>query len=243
MPVIYPERMTIADPDAAALASLAASRVLVSQTSTAERVADAVRNEVVEGRLWPGSRLPEKALADALRVSRNTVREALSQLVAERVLVREAHRGVFVAVPGPEDVRDVYRARRLLEPAAVRFGELAADPVALAEVRAAVTEGQTAAAADDWPGVAGANQHFHRALVALAASSRLDQEMRLLLAEMRLVFHRMADIRGFHEPYLHLNDRIAGLLEAGRREEAATRVEEYLTAAEQHILTALAELT
>jgi DNA-binding GntR family transcriptional regulator len=232
--------MTIVEPDAASLQSLAAGRAMIAQTSTAERVADAVRNEVVEGRLWPGSRLPEKALSDALKVSRNTVREALSQLVSERVLVREAHRGVFVAVPGPADVRDVYRARRLLEPAAIRLGERADDPAAVRAVRDAVTEGRAAAVADDWQGVAAANQHFHRALVAMAASPRLEQQMKLLLAEMRLVFHRMTGVREFHEPYLDRNDRIAGLLEAGLREQAATEVEEYLGVAEKQILDALA---
>jgi DNA-binding GntR family transcriptional regulator len=170
------------------------------------------------------------------------VREALSQLVAERVLVREAHRGVFVAVPGPDDVRDVYRARRVLEPAAIRQGDLVADPAALRAVREAVTEGRAAAVGDDWQGVAAANQHFHRALVAMAASPRLDQQMKLLLAEMRLVFHRMTEVREFHEPYLGLNDRIAGLLEAGEREQAAIEVEEYLFTAERQILTALAGL-
>jgi hypothetical protein len=66
--------------------------------------------------------------------------------------------------------------------------------------------------------------------------------MGLLLAEMRLVFHRMAEVRAFHEPYLDLNDRIAGLLEAGEREAAALAVEEYLGTAERQILAALAEI-
>jgi len=77
--------MTLVDP----LSSLARARASVLRTSTAERVADAVREEVVEGRLGPGARLPEQALCDALGVSRNTVREALSQLVTERVLARD----------------------------------------------------------------------------------------------------------------------------------------------------------
>ena len=103
--------MTLVDP----LSSLARARASVLRTSTAERVADAVREEVVEGRLRPGARLPEQALCDALGVSRNTVREALSQLVNERVLAREPNRGVFVAQPDAAAVRDVYRVRRLVE--------------------------------------------------------------------------------------------------------------------------------
>lgn len=217
-----------------ALASLGR---LAAPSTTAERVADAVREEVVEGRLRPGARLPEQSLCTALGVSRNTVREALSQLVAERVLVREANRGVFVARPDRGAVRDVYRARRLIEPAAVRFGE-AFGPATVADVRAAVDEGMAAAATGDWTGVASANQHFHRALVALAGSTRLDGQMALLLAEMRLVFHRMSGVREFHEPYLGRNDAICRLLEAGDRDAAADAVTGYLGAAEARLLAA-----
>lgn len=229
--------MTLADP----LLLLSRARATVLRTSTAERVADAVREEVVEGRLRPGGRLPEQALCDAVGVSRNTVREALSQLVTERVLVREPNRGVFVARPDADAVRDVYRVRRLLETAAVRDGE-AGGPDAVARVRAAVEEGRTAAGAADWDGVASANQHFHRALVALGGSPRLDQQMKLLLAEMRLVFHRMHEVRAFHEPYLERNDTICARLEAGDRAAAAEEVRRYLEAAETQILAAYAQL-
>src|SRR5689334_6419558 len=117
--------MTVLDPPGvdsadAAVDSLAGARPRLARTSTTERVADAVREEIVEGRLRPGSRLPEHRLTTALGVSRNTVREAITQLLAERVLVREPHRGVFVAQPDRAAVRDVYRARRIIEPEAVR---------------------------------------------------------------------------------------------------------------------------
>ncbi|MDF3048430.1 MAG: GntR family transcriptional regulator [Pseudonocardia sp.] len=220
----------------AAVASLTRARVQVMHTSTAERVADAVRDEIVEGRLRPGSRLPEQRLCTALGVSRNTVREAMSQLVTERVLVREPHRGLFVARPDREAVRDVYRARRVIEPASVRSGE-AADDARVAAVRAAVEEGRGAAADERWDDLASANQHFHRALVALAGSPRLDQQMALLLAEMRLVFHGMPVVREFHEPYLARNATICELLEGGRRAAAADAVDEYLREAETHLLS------
>jgi DNA-binding GntR family transcriptional regulator len=229
--------MTLVDP----LLSLARARASVLRTSTAERVADAVREEVVEGRLRPGGRLPEQALCDALGVSRNTVREALSQLVTERVLAREPNRGVFVAQPDADAVRDVYRVRRLVETAAVREGE-AWGPEAVARVRAAVDEGRAAAGRDDWDGVASANQHFHRALVRLGGSPRLDQQMKLLLAEMRLVFHRMSEVRAFHEPYLGRNAAICVLLEAGDRAAAADEVRRYLADAEAQILEAYSRL-
>lgn len=234
--------MIAADPVGDALASLAAARAVVVPTSTAERVADAIRGEVAAARLRAGARLPEQALGDSLQVSRNTVREALSQLVAERVLVRIPNRGVFVAQPDSDDVRDVYRARLVIEPGALRHGELAHDPDAVAGLRAAVRNGRDAASSDDWVGVADANQQFHGALVGLAGSSRLNQEMDRLLAEMRLVFQRMPGVREFHEPYLTRNGEIAALLEDGQRERAADEVADYLLAARNQLLEAYARL-
>ena len=228
-----PEAGSAVDATDAAVDSLARARR--QETSRTERVADAVREEVVEGRLRPGSRLPEQRMCTALGVSRNTVREAMSQLVAERVLVREPHRGLFVARPDRAAIRDVYRARRVIEPGAVRASD-AADATRLAAVRDAVEEGRAAAAEGRWDDLASANQHFHRALVALAGSPRLDQQMALLLAEMRLVFHGMPGVREFHEPYLGRNARICDLLEAGKPIAAADAVVEYLREAEEHLL-------
>ncbi|MEJ8279600.1 GntR family transcriptional regulator [Pseudonocardia spirodelae] len=223
-----------------ALASLAASNTVV--VPAAERVADRIRVEVAEARLRVGARLPEQALGEALQVSRNTVREALSQLVAERVLVRIPNRGVFVARPGADDIRDVYSARLVIEPGAVRHGPRAADPVALAAVRDAFEYGRRAAVTGDWTGVADANQHFHRAVVALAGSPRLDREMGRLLAEMRLVFQRMPGVREFHEPYLARNGEIAALLADGRRADAADELAGYLVTARDQLLDAYARL-
>ncbi|WP_223164084.1 FCD domain-containing protein [Nocardioides mesophilus] len=134
---------------------------------------------------------------------------------------------------------DVYRVRRLLEPAVLRefptFGGAAARVPALG---AAVSEGRAAADRDDWDGVASANQHFHRAVVALAGSPRLDATMELLLAEMRLFFHQMDGAEEFHRPYLEENARIAEHVAAGRAAEAAEQMASYLSAAERQLVTA-----
>ena len=222
------------------LAAERRSRRTVMSTS-ADRAARVLREQVAEGHLRSGTKLPEERLARALGVSRNTLREALSQLVAERVLVREPNRGVVVATPDVEDVADVYRARRLVEPAVCRDGT-AHTPERMAAVRAAVVEGLAAAEQEDWAGVASANQHFHRALVSLGGSVRLDAQMELLLAEMRLFFHLMGDPETFHRPYLAENAAIVELLEQGRREDAALRLSSYLRAAEDQLVAAFARL-
>ena len=219
------------------LDSLSAERSRIGRSSTAARVADALRARVIEGQLLPGTRLSEEEIGEALGVSRNTLREALSQLVAERILVREPHRGVVVATPEVEDVEDVYRVRRLVETAALARGT-GHSPERIAAVAAAVTEGREAGERGDWDAVASANQHFHRAVVALAGSPRLDAQMDLLLAEMRLFFHQMGAPDRFHRPYLEENAAIAELLTSGDRQGAADRLDAYLAAAEGQLVAA-----
>lgn len=224
----------------AVLDSLDAQRIAerTTMTTSADRAARRLRAQVVDGRLRSGTRLPEERLAAALGVSRNTLREALTMLVAERILVREPHRGVLVATPSADDVRDVYALRLIVEPAALEHGPALTDSArtALAD---AVAAGRAAHDRGDVDGVADANQHFHRAVVALADSRRLDDQMDLLLAEMRLFFHQMDD-RGFHSPYLAENEAILALLEAGDRAGAADRVRDYLVRARDQLLDGFA---
>jgi DNA-binding GntR family transcriptional regulator len=207
-------------------------------STSADRAARVLREQVVEGWLRSGTRLPEERLAQAIGVSRNTLREALSQLVAERILVREPNRGVVVTTPDADDVADVYRVRRLIEPAVV----LRADPASprVAGLRTAVEEGRAAARRGDWTGVATANQHFHRAVASLAGSTRLDSQMDLLLAEMRLFFHQMKRPEDFHGPFLEENAAITELVEDGQLQEAARRLGDYLAAAERQLVAAIA---
>ncbi|MER7109208.1 GntR family transcriptional regulator [Streptomyces sp. NPDC000229] len=205
---------------------LADDRALLGRTSTAERVADILRTRIAEGFFLPGTRLSEDSIGGALGVSRNTLREAFRLLTHERLLVHELNRGVFVRVLAVDDVVDIYRTRRLVERAVVH--DLGKPPFALDGLIRAVTDGERAAREGDWKGVSTANIHFHRELVALAGSDRMDELMRGVLAELRLVFHTVDDPRALHEPYLIRNREILDALRAGERTKAERLLVDYL---------------
>jgi DNA-binding GntR family transcriptional regulator len=228
--------------------NLSAERDSLSRSSTAELVADILRRHVIEGRVQPGSRLSEDAVAGALAVSRNTLREAFRLLSHERLLVHELNRGVFVRQLSVGDVVDVYRMRRVIEVASLLgvgpqtyplFPHVV--PRGLAELRAAVTAGKAAAERGDWHTVGTANMHFHQAIAGLAGSPRTNELMSQLLAELRLVFHVMQAPQAFHEPYLEDNERICGLVESGDGASAARMLADYLERAEQQLVRAYAD--
>lgn len=220
------------------LRALAADRPRMGRASTAARVADVLRDRITEGLLVPGTRLSEEEIGEALGVSRNTLREAFRLLSHERLLVHVFNRGVFVRSLTSDDIRDLYQFRRLLELAAIRYAATSGPPD-LTEVEAAVADGERAADVGDWAAVGTANMRFHQALVALARSTRADEAMRHLLAELRLVFHVMADPHTFHQPYLAGNRELLGLLGSGRYADAETALTAYLDRAEEQLLRAM----
>ena len=231
------------------LAELRGERSDLGRASTAGRVADVLRTRITEGHLRPGTRLSEEDIGAALGVSRNTLREAFRLLGHERLLVHEFNRGVFVRRLTVDDVRDLYQVRRILECGAVRrLAERLASASApsstadlLAPVRAAVEEGESAAARDAWVAVGTANMHFHQAVADLAQSPRVTEAMDHLLAELRLVFHVMDAPQAFHATYLPENRAILELLEAGDLAAAESAIATYLDAAEAQLVEAYAE--
>jgi len=216
---------------------LAVDRAALDRGSTAERVAEVLRTRITEGVLAPGTRLSEEALTAALGVSRNTLRESFRLLGHEGLLVHELNRGVFVRLLNVDDVRDLYRIRRILEFAAVQSAAGAA-PAKMDRIREAVESAEAAAAAGDWVRVGTENMRFHQAVAALAGSPRVDETMRRVLAELRLVFHVMQAPREFHEPYLRNNREIYQLLAVGQTLAAAAALASYLDAAERQLVDA-----
>jgi DNA-binding GntR family transcriptional regulator len=221
-----------------AVSGLRADRALLDRTSTAERVADILRTRIIEGYFPPGTRLSEQTIVGELGISRNTLREAFRLLTHERLLLHELHRGASVRKLSIEDVVDLYRVRKAVECAAVR--QLVADHPGIARIEEAVADGERAAQSGDWSHVGTANLRYHQAIVALAESPRLDELMRGVLAELRLVFHVMADPRRFYEPYLARNREILTRLQAGDAPAADRLLADYLADAEHQLVNAYA---
>jgi DNA-binding GntR family transcriptional regulator len=217
-------------------AELDADRRLFDRASTVELLAAALRERIITGVYLPGERLAEEAIVKSLKVSRNSLREAFRLLSHERLLTHELNRGVFVRKLTADDVVDLYRVRKLVEGNAVRT--LTERPQQADDMVEAVKAGDLAMANEDWRALGTANMMFHQAVGALAGSPRVDELMRNLLAEMRLVFHTMSDPRRFHEPYLERNKEILAAIEAGDGPRAERLLLKYLEDSEQQIVAA-----
>jgi DNA-binding GntR family transcriptional regulator len=215
-------------------------RLSVEHTSTVDRVADELRRAAFEGEVESGTPLREVAIAESLGVSRSTVREALGLLVAEGIATRSPNRGVHVASPDPDSVRDVCRARAVLEVEGVRrwpgASEQARDAVrsALVDYTAAVRQGASYQRLND------KHLALHLALVGLIDSPRLMQMAESLYAELRLALAQIDRIRRNAHDQAGSHGALLRLLERGDIDAAAADIEHHLAEAEVAILDALA---
>lgn len=80
-----------------------------------ERIYASITAALLQGRLRPGAQLVERDLAAAFGCTRGALRKVLARLGFEGKLVLEANRGAFVPSPSEEDIRQVYRARQIVE--------------------------------------------------------------------------------------------------------------------------------
>lgn len=99
--------MTLADQSFAALPA-AEDRAMM--------IRDHLRDAIVDRRLAPGTKLNEAEVGTLFEVSRTVVRAALQALAFEGLVRTERNRGAFVANPTPEEARQVFASRRLIEP-------------------------------------------------------------------------------------------------------------------------------
>lgn len=101
----------------------------VLSISRRDGVMKEIRRAIVLGSLKPGERLTENRLAGSLNVSRPTMREALTQLAQEGLLIQEPYRGLRVADLEPVTVMDIARTRVALDTIAIE--DILADPSGL----------------------------------------------------------------------------------------------------------------
>lgn len=144
--------------------------------STSIRIADLLRERIVDGYFAPGQQVNEAQVSAQLNLSRGPVREALQRLSQEGLLVSKPNRGVFVVELTADDVDEIYGAREIIELGAAELitnqSEAKRQKTAnkLKKIASKLTE---AATSDDWQKVRRLDLEFHTTLVSESGNSRL----------------------------------------------------------------------
>ncbi|MGI5835158.1 MAG: GntR family transcriptional regulator [Chloroflexota bacterium] len=175
---------------------MAKSILLHNYPDLGEKVYEAVRNQIVNCELAPGSSLPAGELARQLGVSLTPVRDALNRLAAEGLVEDVARKGYFVARLDPEDIVDLLEARRLIELAAAEAGIEMLDASQLAEMRRLVEEMEQLVDPQgryiDYAKFSKRDSQFHLMVVGSAGSRRLVDVYRRLSVHVHIYRRNLA---------------------------------------------------
>jgi DNA-binding GntR family transcriptional regulator len=207
--------------------------------STVDRIAQELRRAVFDGELESGTPLREVALAASLGVSRPTIREALTILVAEGLATREPNRGVQVVTPEADSVRDVCAARWVLEGAGVRRWADADESRRVLVRRTLDAYTSAVRRGASYQELNERHLAFHVSLVGLTGSPRLVAMAENLVVELRLALAQVERIRRNAHNEAENHVALVQLLESGDLDGAHDFLRRHLLEAEDDIVAAL----
>ncbi|MBC9729940.1 GntR family transcriptional regulator [Streptomyces sp. TRM68367] len=202
----------------------------VMRSTLRQQIADALRDEVLAGRLQPGQEFTVKEIAEQYGVSATPVREALVDLSAQGLLDADQHRGFRVHEYSAADLRGMIEARSLVVDGmfhAVTEGRrtypLPNDPrvaAVLAGVRRRGEEARRAAGAGDLTVLIGYDLRFWRELSALFDNPYLADFLHRLRVQTWVC--TVQHLRGVTDLRGHLWGRHTDLVDALVRRDSAT---------------------
>jgi DNA-binding GntR family transcriptional regulator len=167
-----------------------------------DTVAEQLRQAILGGQLKPGQRLVEHEIASAMQLSRGPVRDALKLLENQNLVVRQPHRGTFVAGLTARDAEEIYSFREALEMLAMDHALKRVTDSQLAELDRLVDEmancarlGCSQAEATDL------DLGFHHYLMNISGHSRILAAWEALQPQVRLLIlaHRFLQPSDFVE--------------------------------------------
>jgi DNA-binding GntR family transcriptional regulator len=159
---------------------------LARRRNLAEDVADHIRDAVLTGRLRPGQRIDQDALAAELGVSRLPVREALIALAQEGLIDTLPRRGSYVQRLEPDDITDHYEIFGRVSGIAAARAAAKLTPDQLTALRAAHDQ---LADSPDAAQQERLNFEFHRIINAVGGSRRLTSVLRLLSRSLPMHYY------------------------------------------------------
>ena len=193
-----------------------------------QRVHEHLREEILSGRLSPGSELQEVALAESLGVSRGPIREAIGRLAVEGLVTVRPRRGAVVRALSTEEFLEAYQVREALEVMAVRLAVPKLTESDVAALERLAEEMSSRAEADDVQGFFRANTAFHETFFEAAGNRMLAELYRQVRGQIDRHRLRSLELRGNLERSIAEHKAILRAAKARDVERAAHLVAEHI---------------
>lgn len=197
----------------------------LERTTTPDGVYRVLRAAILDGTVPPGGQLRERDIAEDLGISRSPLREALTRLEEEGLIVRIPFRGAFVMEVSAQDVAEIASIRLLVEPYAAELALEALRGPERPRLTQTIEDLHRATEQNDIPASIDAHLQFHRLFYEYSGHGVLrglwagwEAKLRLYLMVDHRSYSNLHDIAVEHERLAAV--ALEGDVEVFRRELA-----------------------
>lgn len=213
----------------------------IPRKSLTDELVERLRDEIIEGTLRAGERVPEVEICARYGVSRTPLREALKVLAAEGLVTLALNRGATVARISASDIEELFPIIGALEALAGRQAAARAGDRDVERVEALHRQMVARHEADDWVGYSKLNRRIHEAIFEIAgnqALAALYQQLLVRIHAVRFVARKSPERwREAIEDHVRMLDALrardgealAGILEAHLEHKAGSVLEALAT--------------
>ncbi len=203
---------------------------------------ETLEEEIVTGRLPPGARLEEAALAARFGVSRTPVRESLLVLSAAGLIEPRPRRGFVVAELGPRRLMEMFDVMAELEGMCARLAARRASEADLAGIRAAHEACDAAARAGDGDAYHHENETFHERIRAAARNRFLIEQTEALHKRLKPYRRLQLRARGRIRSSFAEHDEVVEAIAAGAPDRAGEAMRAHVAVQGESFADLLASL-
>ena len=157
----------------------------VTKLSAENQCTVILRDYILSGRVKPGARLTEIALAEQLDVARATLRTSLHRLASEGMVVQIPYTGWHVTALTPKDVWELWTLRASLEGLAARLVAESMNGDFEARLNRAMDELVAACKSGNPVSASAADFALHRTIIELSGHDRLKSQYKQVEQQVR----------------------------------------------------------
>lgn len=138
-----------------------------------DEILSRMREAIVSGKIEPGAHLNESDIAKQMAVSRIPIREALSKLEQEGLIVRQPNKGCFVISFTEQDIKEVFSLRASLESMSFEWALSKLTSEDIQRLRELVEQQEQAIQRENYDELAHLDMQFHEYICIKTGHSRL----------------------------------------------------------------------
>ncbi len=204
---------------------------------------DQIKNDIVWCRLQPGQAVSEAQLSEMYSLGKAPIRQALSKLAQEGLVIPVPRSGHLVAPVTLQSVNEVFELRMLLEPAAVEKACGNVDAARLRKLNAKCAAGYVPGDIASEMRFMEANRSFHMEISRSSGNSRLYSALSQIMDEMTRLLHLGFVIRERPEEMHQEHDALIDALESDDKKRARQMTTTHIATVRKLVIEGLIDRT